>query len=170
MRLSLREFKILIVFIQMRRHGHHLSRIKGHLCREALYFIKNFTVAYSVKVPLCTSQSNKKKTFMRRHHHDVQHFRIIGLSCVEFWSPKVVKILFGDRIQNQNMNVLISKGRPRNNDLWNWFSLDLGVQMRWYLDWDSFRAWKTFSKILVNRCWLNIDIEAPVVQKWVKNG
>ena len=50
-----------------------------------------------------------------------------------------------------HLNVLISKGRPRNNDLWNWFSLDLGVQMRWYLDWGSFRAWKTFSKILVNR-------------------
>ena len=28
------------------------------------------------------------------------------------------------------MNVLIWKGRPRNNDLWNSFSLDLGVQMR----------------------------------------
>ena len=46
-----------------------------------------------------------------------------------------------------DVNVLISKGRPRNNDLWNWFSVDLGVQMIWYLDWGSFRAWKRFSKI-----------------------
>ena len=39
----------------------------------------------------------------------------------------------------QYLNVLIWKGPPRN-DLWNSFSLDLGVQMRWYLDWGSFRA------------------------------
>ena len=72
-------------------------------------------------------------------------------------------------VKKHYLNVLISKGRPRNNDLWNWFSLDLGVQMRWYLDWGSFRVWKTFSKILVNRCWLNIAIEASVGKKLVKN-
>ena len=75
------------------------------------------------------------------------------------------------KIEKLKINVLIWKGHPRNNDLWNSFSLDLnlGVQMRWYLDWGSFRAWKTFSKILVNRCWLNIDIEASVGKKLVKN-
>ena len=52
---------------------------------------------------------------------------------------------------HRNMNVLIWNGPPQINDLWNWFSLDLGVQMRWYLDWGSFRAWKTFSKIFVNK-------------------
>ena len=56
------------------------------------------------------------------------------------------------KIEKLKMNVLI----------WNSFSLDLGVQIRWYLDWGSFRAWKTFSKILFNRCWLNIDIETCV--------
>ena len=85
-------------------------------------------------------------------HYILRTWKVWGLS---FW--------------NLYLNVLISKGRPRNNDLWNWFSLDLGVQMRWYLDWGSFRAWKTFSKILVNRCWLNIDIEASVGKKLVKN-
>ena len=46
--------------------------------------------------------------------------------------------------------------------------LDLDVQMRWYLDWGTFRLWKTFFGILVNRCWLNIDIEASVGKKGLK--
>ena len=62
------------------------------------------------------------------------------------------------------MNVVISKGVPHPHDLQNRIFYDLVMIMTWYLGWGDFRAWQTFSKFLVNRCWLNFDIWCLICQ------
>ena len=69
----------------------------------------------------------------------------------------------------KHLNVVISKGVLHPHDLQNWFFLDPVMIMTWYLGWDDFRAWKTFSKFLVNRCWLNFDIGCRICQNLPKN-
>ena len=48
--------------------------------------------------------------------------------------------------------------------------LELVMIMTWYLGWGDFRAWKTFSEFLVNRCWLNFDIGCLICQNLPKNA
>ena len=97
------------------------------------------------------------KCFIPKNNFQIPHY-----SLSQHLLTKLCK-----HIKNIIWTYLFEKG-ARNNDLWNFFGGDLDVQMRWYLDWGTFRAWKTFPEILVNRCWLNIDIEASVGQKWLK--
>ena len=68
------------------------------------------------------------------------------------------------------MNVVISKGVPQPHDLQNRIFYDLVIMMAWYLGWGDFRAWQTFSKFLVNRCWLNFDIWCLICQNRPKNA
>ena len=68
------------------------------------------------------------------------------------------------------MNVVISKGVPQPCDLQNRIFYDLVMIMTWYLGWGDFRAWQTFSKFLVNRCWLNFDIWCLICQNRPKNA
>ena len=69
-----------------------------------------------------------------------------------------------------NMNVVISKGVPHPHDLQNRIFYDLVMIMTWHLGWGDFRAWQTFSKFLVNRCWLNFDIWCLICQNRPKNA
>ena len=68
------------------------------------------------------------------------------------------------------MNVVISKGVLHPRDLQNRIFLELVMIMTWYLGWGNFRAWKTFSEFLVNRCWLNFDIGCLICQNLPKNA
>ena len=91
---------------------------------------------------------------IKRNYIRVEGWRSGNDVRFKFWPLFVTQngifsiYVFPYKTLKKNMNVLIWKGP--NNDLWNSFSSDLSVQMRWYLDWGSFRAWKTISKILVN--------------------
>ena len=68
------------------------------------------------------------------------------------------------------MNVVISKGVLHPHDLQNWIFWDPVMIMTRYLGWGDFRAWKTFSKFLVNKCCLNFDIGCLVCQNLPKNA
>ena len=69
-----------------------------------------------------------------------------------------------------HLNVVISKGVPQPQDLQNRIFYDLVMILTWYLGWGDFRAWQTFSKFLVNRCWLNFDIWCLICQNRPKNA
>ena len=83
------------------------------------------------------------------------------------WKPDSMSLV---PVKFLQMNVVISKGVPQPQDLQNRIFYDLVMIMTWYLGWGDFRAWQTFSKFLVNRCWLIFDIWCLICQNRPKNA
>ena len=91
---------------------------------------------------------------------------------LQFATTKINQSMFFENFSSwkNKMNVVISKGVFHPFDLQNLIFLGPLMIMTWYLGWDDFRAWKTFSEFLVNRCWLNFDIGCLICKNPLKNA
>ena len=123
----------------------HVCDMTKHILGVVIIYLKSLPLEYHVQKCKTHHGGSKKPFFPSTGSWWNNHLQMKPPTMWRFRLRKSCRIEF------LPLYVLISKGPPRNDDLWNSFSLDLGVQMRWYLDCGSFRAWKTFCKSLVNR-------------------
>ena len=119
--------------------------------------IWNSSVACSVKLLTCTSQSDKK-TFMRRHIHHLQHFRRI------IWFFMKIRNCIPD-IQNMSLHLEVSALKPYYDNLHAWKYMIIHIVYRIFVIWPTNTIFRHNTNIqtkgkIVQKNEINIPIKA----------